>query len=322
MVAGQAWETCMPIPFTCEHCGKTLKVRDDLAGKRVKCPQCQGIVRVPTPKTDLEAWFLQTEDGETYGPVPRAELDQWTAEGRVTADCQVLLDGSDQWQWATDLYPHLEETEEQPQTTSSRHETSQSPQNKQVADSENSSPNTPTSSVTTGRKAAGSKAAAGKEAMAEDTAGDAARSDQAASPITSNEQAGPFDFAPAETSSTASSGAFDFNASDRGRASTRSRGRGTVAKKGKPTKTKALAPNEPSAEDADAEQVGTKSKTVAAVLAFFLGVFGVHRFYLGYNLLGVAQLLTGGGCGIWALVDFVLILLGKVDRDAQGQLLR
>ncbi len=50
----------------------------------------------------------------------------------------------------------------------------------------------------------------------------------------------------------------------------------------------------------------------------FLGNFGVDRFYLGYTGLGVLKLLTCGGLGIWALIDFVLIGLGNM-KDAQGQ---
>lgn len=55
-----------------------------------------------------------------------------------------------------------------------------------------------------------------------------------------------------------------------------------------------------------------KSQIVAAVLCFFLGGLGIHRFYLGYTWQGVVQLLTGGGCGIWALIDFIRILIGDL----------
>jgi type II secretory pathway component PulF len=53
-----------------------------------------------------------------------------------------------------------------------------------------------------------------------------------------------------------------------------------------------------------------------------LGSFwGVDRFYLGYIGLGVIKLITCGGCWIWALIDFILIVAG-VMRDAQGNELR
>jgi TM2 domain-containing membrane protein YozV len=55
-----------------------------------------------------------------------------------------------------------------------------------------------------------------------------------------------------------------------------------------------------------------KSQLIALLLAFFLGGLGIHRFYLGYTWQGVVQLLTGGGCGIWALIDFVRIIIGDL----------
>ena len=55
-----------------------------------------------------------------------------------------------------------------------------------------------------------------------------------------------------------------------------------------------------------------KSWVVAMLLVFFLGVLGIHRFYLGYPLIGIIQLLTFGGFGIWVFIDFILILLQAV----------
>jgi len=56
---------------------------------------------------------------------------------------------------------------------------------------------------------------------------------------------------------------------------------------------------------------------VALLLSFFLGGLGIDRFYLGQTGLGIAKLLTLGGCGVWALIDFILIAMKKL-KDAQG----
>src|SRR5437868_5439051 len=35
------------ISFDCPSCGKNLTVKDDLAGKKGKCPKCRGVIMVP-----------------------------------------------------------------------------------------------------------------------------------------------------------------------------------------------------------------------------------------------------------------------------------
>ena len=61
-----------------------------------------------------------------------------------------------------------------------------------------------------------------------------------------------------------------------------------------------------------------KSFLVTELLCLFLGPLGVHRFYTGYTGLGIAQLLTLGGCGLWSFIDFIMISFGQY-KDAKGQ---
>lgn len=54
------------------------------------------------------------------------------------------------------------------------------------------------------------------------------------------------------------------------------------------------------------------------LLCFFLGGLGIHSFYTKKTGFGIAQLLTLGGCGIWALVDFIMIITENF-KDGQGR---
>jgi len=66
---------------------------------------------------------------------------------------------------------------------------------------------------------------------------------------------------------------------------------------------------------------GDKEWVIALVLSIVVGALGVDRFYLGYVGLGILKLLTGGGCGIWYIVDIILIAMNRLP-DAQGRPLR
>ncbi|HTN74586.1 MAG TPA: NINE protein [Pirellulaceae bacterium] len=282
----------MPIDVYCEPCQKKLRVPDTAAGKRIKCPKCQGVISVPalessspapvapasiptpskvaskssgniqiptpTAKTStpgskvgskaskpVEMWHVQTEEGEQYGPVSRQDLDGWFAEGRVTADTQLLLDGGAQWQWASDIYPELAAASA-------------------PAESEGVFPSF--------GEAAGSAPAGG------------------------------------------SSGGFNFGDASSTPATTST----STTARGKKGKGKGKA--------ADSGEVGDKSKMVAALLGIFLGAWGVHNFYLGFTQKAIIQIVvtictcfTGG---IWGFVEGIMILTGSINRDSDGNRLK
>ena len=63
---------------------------------------------------------------------------------------------------------------------------------------------------------------------------------------------------------------------------------------------------------------GSKSQLVGLLLCIAVGTLGIHRFYLGYTWQGIVQLLTLGGCGIWALVDLIRIIMGTLKpKDSE-----
>lgn len=118
----------MSIALQCEQCGHAFHVNDAWAGKRIKCPGCQGRVAVVVAGADALSdfmqwaggvqptnsgvaeegqWYLQTSSGRQYGPVDRRLLDYWFRLGAISARSQVLRDGDTQWRWASELYPQL-----------------------------------------------------------------------------------------------------------------------------------------------------------------------------------------------------------------------
>ena len=59
-----------------------------------------------------------------------------------------------------------------------------------------------------------------------------------------------------------------------------------------------------------------KSKTTTLILAILLGSLGIDRFYTGKVGTGLLKLFTGGGLGIWWLVDIIMIATGSYkDKD-------
>lgn len=68
-----------------------------------------------------------------------------------------------------------------------------------------------------------------------------------------------------------------------------------------------------------------KSKLAAGLLGIFLGAWGIHNFYLGFEKKGILQIvvtiITCGIGGVWGFIEGILILAGSINEDADGNLL-
>ena len=80
-------------------------------------------------------------------------------------------------------------------------------------------------------------------------------------------------------------------------------------------------PGAPWGTDQYGRPYSEKSKIIAGVLQLVLGGVGAGRWYTGHYGIAIAQLLTCGGLGVWALIDGILMLVGNVT-DAEGRPLR
>lgn len=64
-----------------------------------------------------------------------------------------------------------------------------------------------------------------------------------------------------------------------------------------------------------------KEWLVTLLLSLFLGTIGVHRFYVGKIGTGILQLITLGGCGVWTLIDIIMIVTGNF-KDKDGNVIQ
>ena len=69
-------------------------------------------------------------------------------------------------------------------------------------------------------------------------------------------------------------------------------------------------------ENQDNLQKSPKDWTTLLILSILLGSLGVDRFYAGKIGTGILKLITAGGCGIWSIIDIVMVATDKfTDSD-------
>ncbi|MBN1816031.1 MAG: TM2 domain-containing protein [Sedimentisphaerales bacterium] len=65
-------------------------------------------------------------------------------------------------------------------------------------------------------------------------------------------------------------------------------------------------------------QISDKSGIACLLLLLLLGPLGIHRFYVGKVGSGILFLLTAGVCGIWVIIDIIMLVMGNFT-DAEGR---
>ncbi len=71
--------------------------------------------------------------------------------------------------------------------------------------------------------------------------------------------------------------------------------------------------------DSLGSEENVKSKIVLIIISFLgLGVLGIDRMYAGQIGLGVLKLLTLGGLGIWAFIDWIFVLINAISKSESG----
>jgi TM2 domain-containing membrane protein YozV len=60
-----------------------------------------------------------------------------------------------------------------------------------------------------------------------------------------------------------------------------------------------------------------KDPTISLIVSILAGSLGIDRFIIGDTGLGIGKLLTCGGLGIWAIIDWFLIMPATREKNMQ-----
>lgn len=105
------------LDIRCPQCGAEYTVGGDLAGHRVKCAHCEerfeieGLAGEGDGVPEGRTWRFRMPGGQGFGPLSKYELDEYLFEGILTADCQILQEGDESWQWAGEVYPEVPDSQ-------------------------------------------------------------------------------------------------------------------------------------------------------------------------------------------------------------------
>ena len=66
------------------------------------------------------------------------------------------------------------------------------------------------------------------------------------------------------------------------------------------------------------KKISKHKRLIIFILAFFLGIFGLHRFVVGRYITGIIWILTGGLLGFGVIFDLVIILIGSFKDSEEG----
>lgn len=73
----------MPITLTCSGCGQSFHLRDEMAGRKVRCPECQAVQVVPEPVAEEVTFSLDTENDHAGGLHPAFNRERFLFRQKV-----------------------------------------------------------------------------------------------------------------------------------------------------------------------------------------------------------------------------------------------